>query len=406
VSDLEPTRKDTRRLTRTAVPGVYRRGKTYVIRFRGPDGRQQKRHAHSFEEARDLKASLTADIKRGEFHERGKVSFEDYAREWIGAYQGRTSRGFRESTRVGYRRTIEAKAIPYFGKRTATLSELEPRDVRAFIAWLFDERAQGRTLSASTVRSHLAAVKVLLATAVEDGLLRSNPARGVRVARPGAPAIEPDPAEVRRALDSDELARFLQACSPEWRPFFRLLAMTGLRISEAVELRWQDVDFAARRLRVRRQFYEGTVAPPKSRHGTRDIPLSTAMTRLLWPRQGRPDELLFSGARGQRVGRRWLGRTELEPARRAAGLPWMGFHTLRHTCASMLFAEGRNAKQVSMWLGHSDAAFTLRCYVHLLDDGLGDADFFDGAGWATEGPHEPRQTRQTGAPAQTAEAAR
>ena len=54
-----------------------------------------------------------------------------------------------------------------------------------------------------------------------------------------------------------------------------------------------------------------------------------------------------------------------------AGVPWIGFHTFRHTCASLLFAEGRNAVQVQRWLGHHSPAFTLERYVHLLDDGVG-----------------------------------
>jgi integrase len=44
----------------------------------------------------------------------------------------------------------------------------------------------------------------------------------------------------------------------------------------------------------------------------------------------------------------------------------------RHTCASILFAEGRNAVQVQRWLGHHSAAFTLATYVHLLDGDLGE----------------------------------
>ena len=47
------------------------------------------------------------------------------------------------------------------------------------------------------------------------------------------------------------------------------------------------------------------------------------------------------------------------------------------TCASMLFEGGKNIKQVSSWLGHADPAFTLRTYVHLMDDGLGDAHFLE-----------------------------
>ena len=55
-----------------------------------------------------------------------------------------------------------------------------------------------------------------------------------------------------------------------------------------------------------------------------------------------------------------------------AGVPWAGFHTLRHTCATRLFGSGRNAVQVQRWLGHSDPGFTLRTYVHLLDGDLGE----------------------------------
>jgi len=58
-------------------------------------------------------------------------------------------------------------------------------------------------------------------------------------------------------------------------------------------------------------------------------------------------------------------------------MDWVTFHTFRHTCASPLFAAGRNIKQVSDWLGRADPAFTLRTYGHLLDAGIGNADFFD-----------------------------
>ena len=49
----------------------------------------------------------------------------------------------------------------------------------------------------------------------------------------------------------------------------------------------------------------------------------------------------------------------------------------------MLLAAGKSPKQVQMWLGHTDPAFTLRVYVHLMDDGLGDADFLDAAKWSS-----------------------
>ena len=78
----------------------------------------------------------------------------------------------------------------------------------------------------------------------------------------------------------------------------------------------------------------------------------------------------------------------LKPAAKTAGVPWVGFHTFRHTYATMLFRHGLNAKQVQMWLGHHSPAFTLATYVHLLRDDLPDPGFLDSltsAGSATEG---------------------
>ena len=87
------------------------------------------------------------------------------------------------------------------------------------------------------------------------------------------------------------------------------------------------------------------------------------------PLEGR-DTPLIPGKVAQRV---------LNPARTDVGMDWVSFHTFRHTCASLLFDAGRNVKQVQEWLGHSDPAFTLRTCVHLIDDGVGAADFLDDA---------------------------
>lgn len=68
--------------------------------------------------------------------------------------------------------------------------------------------------------------------------------------------------------------------------------------------------------------------------------------------------------------------------------PTVTFHTFRHTCASLLFDNGRNIKQVQEWLGHADPGFTLRTYVHLMDKGVGNADFFDAAVAPAEGEED------------------
>ena len=94
-----------------------------------------------------------------------------------------------------------------------------------------------------------------------------------------------------------------------------------------------------------------------------------------------------------------LGRV-VKPAAKRAGVGWAGLHTLRHTCASMLFRSGWNAKQVQMVLGHHSPAFTLATYVHLVPDDLPEPNFRegppevgaprgaaeDGSAWSDEGP--------------------
>jgi hypothetical protein len=94
------------RLERTATPGIYKRGSRYVVTFRDPLGRQRKRSARTLAEARNLKAELTADVRRGEYRAQSKVTFAEYAPEWIGSYAGRTSRGVREATRDDYRKQL------------------------------------------------------------------------------------------------------------------------------------------------------------------------------------------------------------------------------------------------------------------------------------------------------------
>jgi integrase-like protein len=64
-------------------------------------------------------------------------------------------------------------------------------------------------------------------------------------------------------------------------------------------------------------------------------------------------------------------------AGKRAGVPWVGPHTLRHTCGTRLFRAGLNSKQVQLWLGHHSPAFTLATYVHLLPEDLPEPVFFD-----------------------------
>ncbi|WP_217923147.1 tyrosine-type recombinase/integrase [Miltoncostaea oceani] len=370
---------------RTTTPGVYRRGSRYVVTFTDPSGRRRKRAATTLAEARLLKSSLAADVARGEFRESSRARFEDYAREWVRTYEGRTSRGIRPETIAEYDRDLQLHVIPVIGRRR--LSEIEQRDLKALARHLTD-----KGLAPATVRIVMAPVRALFATAVEEGLLRVNPAAGLRL---GAGA-KLDPTEKRRALDEGQLARLIEETPERWRLIVRFLAQTGLRVGELIALRWEDVDLGTRRVNVRRRLRLGRLDTPKSSYGIRQVPISTRLAQDLWRhRAGADDEaLVFLGPEDRQLRPEFVLRSIVKPAAARAGVPWAGVHTLRHTCASILFRSGWNAKQVQVVLGHHSPAFTLATYVHLIPDDLPEPRFAHDEDPGPAGTHaaEPQRT--------------
>jgi integrase len=184
-----------------------------------------------------------------------------------------------------------------------------------------------------------------------------------------------DPVSWNKALDGEELAALLRETPEHWQLLVEFLAQTGLRIGELIALEWRDVDFGARRIRVERRLYRRRLDAPKSRYGRRSIPLTAEMTRRLWEQRktaenGGERGLVFPNRVGGYLDRHKMHQNWLKKAATRAGVPWAGFHTLRHTCATMLFRHGLNAGQVQLWLGHHSPAFTLATYVHLLPGDL------------------------------------
>jgi integrase len=374
------------KLEKTRYSGIYKRGSRYVITWEHR-GRQHKESFATLAEARERKGARQA----GERRPVAKVHFGPYFSSWIKGYSGRTSRGFSETTRPEYERPIKAHALALW--KTWKLAEIEPPDVRELFAQM---REDGCTTS--QIKKLRAALSVLFATAVEDGLRPSNPILGVRI--PAGPEGEEETEEKAKALTRAELGILLAEIPSDWQLFFEFLTHSGMRISETIGLRWEHLDLGEKpRVRVREQFYKGKRKRLKSGAGKREIPLSPSMAkRLLAHRRDDyrgPKTPVFASKVGTELAPANVYRRVLAPAAIGIGLKveidiedkdgkpakrdrsTVSFHNFRHTCASLLFDEGRNIKQVQEWLGHADPGFTLRTYVHLMDAGVGDADFFD-----------------------------
>lgn len=371
------------KLEKTRYPGIYKRGSRYVIMWKHR-GKQHKESFRTLPEAREAKGKRDAGEKRP----KSRIRFGEYFAEWIENYAGRTSRGFSETTRPEYRRPITAHAIERW--KTWRMTEVEPADLRDLFGQM---RRSGRTTS--EIKKTRAALSVMFATALEDGIVQSNPVLGVRIPPPSEDEAPRD--DKAKALTRAELAILLAAIPSESRLFCAFLAHTGLRISEAVGLRWEHLDLGEHpTVRVREQLYKGKRKRLKSKDGRRDVPLAPGMAQqLLALRRDEyrgPESPVFASKAGTPLRPENVYRRALAPAAIRAGFKVevevkgekkvrsaVSFHTFRHTCASLLFEAGRNVKQVQAWLGHADPGFTLKTYIHLMDSGVGSADFLDQA---------------------------
>lgn len=141
----------------------------------------------------------------------------------------------------------------------------------------------------------LVPVRLCLADAERDGLVVGEPAKTLLLPRRrGGNGWH---FEQGRFLTREQLRRVLAEISAEWSPFFDLLASTGLRVSEAIALRWMDLDLGAPCLWVRRSIVRGVVGAPKSRFGRRCVPLDADLAARHGPETGEED-LVFPSTSG------------------------------------------------------------------------------------------------------------
>ena len=388
----------SRRLVKTNTPGIYKRGGTYVVVFRDPTGRQCKRHARTLTEAKAIKAEVATDVRRGEYRTQSNIRFRDHYQQWIATYQGRTSNGFRDNTRIRYRVALETRALPWFGPMK--LAEIEPQHIKQWLLHLADQQ-----LAPATIRTMFAPLRAMLADAAEDGLIRSNPAAGVRIPNTAKP-VEPK----AKALTLEEVDRLRAALTTDYDLLLvDVLLVTGMRISELVGLNIGDVDLGNCRIHINRRYFKG-MGDPKSRFGRRQIPITPEFAQRLWnlrkTRAGATnDDPVFATPKGERHDTANLYNRMLKPAMRNAGIPHGGFHRLRHTCATQLIRNGATPSQAQLWLGHHDPGFTARTYVHLSGDDLPDPEILaalttsKSGGWAAKSTQSRtvRQPAATGA---------
>lgn len=358
---------------------------TYV--GKGPDGRWIRQLRSGFptrQAAEKARTELRATIDAGAYVEPSDVTLAQYLREeWLPAT---APPQVKYDTWADRRDTLERYVMPRLGG--VALQELNAAHLNRLYTELLrggrQRRAEGASagLSPTTVRR----VHTMLRKALNDAV------RWGRIARNPAPLADPPPmrtvnAARRRAMrtwSQQDLRRFLEATADHpLHTLWLVAASTGLRRSEIAGLRWTDVNLRAHTLIVLQTVTvsEDGYLPEedqKSDGSARTIHLDARVVAALrshraeqaairlevgpaWNDQG----LVFPREDGA-----WWNPNSLTSAFtravKAAGLPRIRLHDLRHTHATLLLAAGVNPKVVSERLGHSSVAFTLDTYAHVL----------------------------------------
>ncbi len=249
------------------------------------------------------------------------------------------------------------------------LSALTPNQLQHYFFSLRDTPAKAEQLGYT--------LKMALDLAVEWGYLVKSPIAKTKLPKRGKPS--------REWWSVAQTQRFVESLDNEevWFPIFVFILSSGLRVSEAIGLRWSDVDLRAGTVKVTHALYreggEYVERAPKTTSGRRIVYLPPtgieALVRqdALLTKWGRPnpDNFVFLGERTGRPLARTTPSSILPRLCEKWGLPPIGVHTLRHLYGSLALQAGAPLPEVSRQMGHANPSITASIYAHSLGGGRG-----------------------------------
>jgi integrase len=297
--------------------------------------------------------------------------FVDYLTEWLEIAKGSVAL----TTYASYSSMVKNTIIPYFKPKELTLIGLQPRDIQEFYT------QQLKRVKASSVIHYHVIIHRALKYAVRTDLIPTNPAD--KIDRPKMERF------VGSFYDSDEMNSLFEAAAGTRLELPILLgAFYGLRRSEVIGLKWDAIDFANETITIRHTVTtcnldgkQVLVASDttKTKSSMRTLPLVQVFKERLLDVKAKQEQNMKLC--GRSYNKDYLGyicvdemgnllkpgylTTSFPLLLEKNGLRKIRFHDLRHSCASLLLANGVPMKQIQEWLGHSDFSTTANIYAHL-----------------------------------------
>ncbi len=355
------------------------RPKPWEVLYRDPEGKQRSSSFARKLDAQRFVNTMEADKLRGTYVDphAGKVIFREFAEAWL------ERQTFDATTRI----SVDSRL------RTHVYGPLGGHELRAIKPSVLQAWVRGKTdvLAPSYVALILGHVSSIMAAAVDDQLIPSNPAASKSVKAPKAERRKVVPWTV-------EQVHAIAEHHPERYEALPILgAGTGMRQGEMFGIAVEDVDWLRHTLHIRVQVRllagHPSFAPPKGGR-VREVPLSETVAVALsehlrrypaqevtlpWvERDGEPvtRRLIFTGPKGaslnknthnERVWKPALREADFEPTRET------GMHQLRHHFASVLLDAGVSVAALADYLGHENPSVTLNVYSHMMPDTSGRA---------------------------------
>lgn len=297
---------------------------------------------------------------------------------------------------ASYCSMVKRVIAPYFRERGITLQGLTPKDIQDF----YLEKL--KTVSASSVIHYHANIHRALKHAVKLDLIPTNPAD--KVDRPKKDRF------IGSFYDADEVNKLFEVSKGTKLEFPILFgAFYGLRRSEALGLKWDAIDFENDSITIRHTVTSVTLDgkvqvvasdTTKTKSSLRTLPLVPFVKeRLLVLKKEQENNRRLCGRSYHKQYAGYVCINEMGDLIKphyvteqfpklldANGLRRIRFHDLRHSCASLMLANGVPMKQIRDWLGHSDFSTTANIYAHLdYSTKLSSADtMLSGLGFQTE----------------------
>lgn len=371
--------------------------KVYLAKWK-EDGKIKEKRFLMKRDARSYAAEMQSKHERAELtklqrRQVGDKAFRDLALDFLADRRTpRVDRDAREEkTLRDYETLLKTHTIPRLEfKGGATAEGIDKAALRYMV-----EEMYSCGVSYDRAKKALQLAKQILKFAIEEEL-RTTPVPEYRLEKPASVRI----AEQEKSTEvytPDQIFTLLQAAdslaqdrnrgiAKAWivyRPLAYFLAETGVRISEARAFPVENFNASRGIIHIRQTAREnGEIKAPKSIQGIRDIPMTGLLRGVMTPYLDSNTGTLAFGSRADtprsqanlnnRMWPKWLERAnELATAGcdpRLTHVHRWGFHAIRHSYASRLIDAGANLKQLQVWMGHHDPAFTLKRYGHLFPD--------------------------------------